>query len=61
MVINSVECDRKKPMAYIDSAKKSEQSDHLVEIIGKDSAKAAKKNSIFCALKNSATTMEMEA
>ena len=61
MMINSVECDRKKPRAYIDSANKAEQSDHLVEIMGKNSAKAVKKNSILCALKNSAGTMELGA
>ena len=58
---NSVGCDRKKPRAYNDSANKAEQSDHLVEIVAKNSAKAAKKISILCALKKSARTMEMEA
>ena len=58
---NSAESDRKKPTAYNDSANKVEQSDHLVKVMRKNSAKAAKKNSILCALKNSARTMEMEA
>ena len=60
-MINSVHCDRKKPRAYNDSANKAEQSDHLVEIMAKSSAKAATKNAILCALKRSARTNEMEA
>ena len=60
-MIISVESDRKKPTAYNDTANKAEQSDHLVKIMRKNSAKAAKKNSILCALKNSARTMELGA
>ena len=61
MIIH-VECDRKKPRAYNDSANKVEKSDHLVEIMRrKNSAKTAAKIWVPCALKNSARKMEVEA